>query len=565
MIPTPGGSSAPNQPAKPAGYYDSDRPDICALVPAHAQIILEIGCGSGRVGEALKASGRRQVIGVELEPAIAELARPRLDQVLVGDVESMVLPFPAGTFDCIICGEVLEHLRDPWTMLRRVRELLRPQGVLIASFPNVANIGIIRDLVARRWTYQDAGILDRTHLRFFTKAEFAAALEQAGLRAEQWLTIPEDPLPANVPRIQDEDQRLNLAIDSFRIDGLTLDQVTEFFATQFLVVARPPATPAQPRPGTPPGVPMADLPTRVAPPVGIPHLASPGIPHTAIVIVTYNSRETLPGCLFTLKENTPEPYTVAIVDNASTDGTREYLEAFQRLNPDAVVLLNTGNSGFARAANQGIRACRWDQVVVLNPDTQVAPGWLSRMTAYVRGRPDIGAVGPTSNYAWGAQNLANYLPPSLCNGKTPAQIAELLAARQGGRCILTKMLTFWCTLFPGAVLRRMGLLDEDFFFSHEDLEYSLRLTRAGYWLAVAGDAFVYHAGGKSRETLADGKSDELTFAAARVLYRKLEAIFGAGKIPTSTELWGSDLYCFDPKGNLKPQYQKGARQGLTIG
>jgi GT2 family glycosyltransferase len=111
----------------------------------------------------------------------------------------------------------------------------------------------------------------------------------------------------------------------------------------------------------------------------------------------------------------------------------------------------------------------------------------------------------------------------------------------------------------------MGLLDEDFFFSHEDLEYSLRLTRAGYWLAVAGDAFVYHAGGKSRETLAEGKSDELIFAAARVLYRKLEAIYGAGKIPTSTELWGSDLYCFDPEGNLKPQYQKGAKQGLTIG
>ena len=549
----------PLHSAKPAGYYDSDRPDICALVPAQARTILEIGCGSGRVGGALKASGRRQVIGVELEPAIAEQARARLDQVLVGDVESMVLPFPAGAFDCIICGEVLEHLRDPWTMLCRVREWLRPQGVLIASFPNVAHIGIIRHLIARRWPYQPAGILDRTHLRFFTKAEFAAALEQAGLQAELWSTIPSDPLPADVPRALEKDQRLNLTIENLRIDGLTLDQVTEFFATQFLVVARPAAAPARLIPEPPGGAAMVDRPTRVAPPAAMAHRASPETPHTAIVIVTYNSNQTLPACLLTLKENTPEPHTLAIIDNASSDGTREYLETFRRLNPEAVVLLNTSNLGFARAVNQGIRACRWDQVLSLNPDTQVAPGWLSRMTAYAQERPDIGAVGPISNYAWGPQNLANYLPIPLCNGKTPAQIADLLAARHGGRCILTKMLTFWCTLLPGTVLRRLGLLDEDFFFSHEDLEYSLRLTRAGYWLAVAADAFVYHAGGKSRETLAEGKSDELVFAAARVLYRKLEAMYGAGKIPASTELWGSDLYCYDPDGRLKPQYRNGAR------
>jgi Glycosyl transferases group 1/Methyltransferase domain len=94
-------------------YFGHARPEVLALIPETARAVLDIGCGAGRLGEAIKARQRAEVVGIELNAKAAAAARQRIDQVFVGDVEGLDLPLPPGRFDAIVCGDILEHLRDP--------------------------------------------------------------------------------------------------------------------------------------------------------------------------------------------------------------------------------------------------------------------------------------------------------------------------------------------------------------------------------------------------------------------------------------------------------------------
>ena len=117
--------------------------------------------------EPARFSGRllkqrsHHVTGVELIAAVAERAREVLDVVAQADVDSEGLPFPAGSFDAILFADVLEHFVDPWRVLRQAATLLAPDGVIVASIPNVQYIGVISGLLRGRWEYRERGILDR--------------------------------------------------------------------------------------------------------------------------------------------------------------------------------------------------------------------------------------------------------------------------------------------------------------------------------------------------------------------------------------------------------------------
>ncbi len=171
-----------NNPDVPEGYYDQPRPEVVDCVPADARDILDVGCASGALGRALKATrpGTR-VFGIEPVAAQAERARRVLDGVLHGTAED---PLPAEwpAPDCIIFADVLEHLVDPWATLERCRSLLKPGGTIVASIPNVANRVVLRGLYRMRWDYTDFGILDRTHLRFFTRETALEMFESRGYR-----------------------------------------------------------------------------------------------------------------------------------------------------------------------------------------------------------------------------------------------------------------------------------------------------------------------------------------------------------------------------------------------
>jgi len=155
---------------KPYDYYEQPRDEILKLIPEGVNSVLDIGCARGMLGKALRERGVKKIWGVELNPVVASSPSPYLDKVIVGDVEEVEIPCDDGAFDCIIFADVIEHLRDPWSVLFKVRGYLNNSGWVIASIPNIRHYKVVKDIMRDRWLYREQGILDRNHLRFFSLA-----------------------------------------------------------------------------------------------------------------------------------------------------------------------------------------------------------------------------------------------------------------------------------------------------------------------------------------------------------------------------------------------------------
>lgn len=162
-------------------YYEAPRHELLPLFPDRISRALDVGCGEGGLGHALRQRGV-EVWGIEKHPEAARRAQEKLDRVLCADIETVQLPDTAlGTFDCLVYADILEHLRDPWSILRSHQRYLKPEGCVIASIPNIRYYRTLRDLVFRgRWEYTDSGILDKTHLRFFTLDSIRRLFEETG-------------------------------------------------------------------------------------------------------------------------------------------------------------------------------------------------------------------------------------------------------------------------------------------------------------------------------------------------------------------------------------------------
>jgi 2-polyprenyl-3-methyl-5-hydroxy-6-metoxy-1,4-benzoquinol methylase len=171
---------------KPEGYYIQARPEVLPFIPKDAKRILDVGCGEGGFGFTLKQRLGAEVWGIEYVPAAAEAARQRLDRVLVGDVMQRLEQLPDRHFDCITFTDVLEHLVDPYQVLLAIKQKLSSRGVIVSSIPNVRFFRNLFNLVVKGdWRYEDAGILDKTHLRFFTKKSIKSMFESLGYRVIQ--------------------------------------------------------------------------------------------------------------------------------------------------------------------------------------------------------------------------------------------------------------------------------------------------------------------------------------------------------------------------------------------
>jgi SAM-dependent methyltransferase len=207
---------------KEAAYFSRARTDIAPLLPPTIDRVLELGCGSGSTLAWLRQTrGVGTTVGIEIEPRVAEAARSKVDHVLNLDAEREPLPAELGRFDLMLCLDVLEHFRDPWKSLAElVAAHLLPGGTVIASVPNVRHAGVILPLLfGGHWTYSESGILDRTHLRFFTRE---SAIELMSVGGMQVTGVIDRPLAGS---------------RSSRLNGLTLGLFAPFLAVQILVAA----------------------------------------------------------------------------------------------------------------------------------------------------------------------------------------------------------------------------------------------------------------------------------------------------------------------------------------
>ncbi|MCK4223722.1 MAG: class I SAM-dependent methyltransferase [candidate division Zixibacteria bacterium] len=172
---------------KDNNYYGLIRHDLIQMIEGSGNKILDIGCGEGQTGWTLKKSGKaKEVVGVELIEGPAKRAEIRLDRVIHGDVEEITLSFEPGYFDYIILADVVEHLIDPWRVIKQLSRFLSREGFLVASIPNVKYWRVLMDLIVfDRWTYHRAGILDKGHLRFFTYTTMAEMFKTNGFELKE--------------------------------------------------------------------------------------------------------------------------------------------------------------------------------------------------------------------------------------------------------------------------------------------------------------------------------------------------------------------------------------------
>ncbi|MDR1702032.1 MAG: class I SAM-dependent methyltransferase, partial [Sporomusaceae bacterium] len=142
--------------------------------------VLEIGCGYGKTLLKIKELfPRAEFFGIEANPNAAKIAEV-FAAIKVGDPEKIAIDYPDNYFDYILLSDSLEHLVDPWEMLAKIKRCLKPGGCLLASIPNIMHFTIIAQLLAGEWNYVDSGILDKTHLRFFTLATTKKMFQEIG-------------------------------------------------------------------------------------------------------------------------------------------------------------------------------------------------------------------------------------------------------------------------------------------------------------------------------------------------------------------------------------------------
>lgn len=206
--------------SKATGYFSNTRTDIEPALPPFSGSVLEIGCGTGATLAWLKASGRcKSTTGIELVAEQAVSASNVVDRVIQGSIESVDLASWTERFDLILCLDVLEHLNDPWALIENLSELLKPGGRLVASIPNVRHIRVLVPLLFKgEWTYGACGILDKTHLRFFTKKSAINLVTGSGL-----VTVSVQELGLQGKSI------------SSMLNKLTFGRLREIFACQYLI------------------------------------------------------------------------------------------------------------------------------------------------------------------------------------------------------------------------------------------------------------------------------------------------------------------------------------------
>ncbi|HOI32664.1 MAG: class I SAM-dependent methyltransferase [Bacteroidales bacterium] len=178
---------------KPEAYFTNARKDILPLLPGKATTALEIGCGNGATLRMLQQSGRiEKAIGIELHEIMAKEAARHLDEVLTGEAAKQITRVDNGQIDLMLCLDVLEHMADPWAFLAQAAPKLKKGGLLIASIPNMRTAVVISKLLFQgKFDYHNGGgIMDRTHLRYFTRRSALALMNQKPFEVERIMPSP---------------------------------------------------------------------------------------------------------------------------------------------------------------------------------------------------------------------------------------------------------------------------------------------------------------------------------------------------------------------------------------
>ena len=179
--------------------HEQHNPDLLKLIPIESKKLIEVGCSSGALArESKKISANCYWLGIEIDSRYAELAKRHCDESIVLNIENAPENFWEETknADCWIFGDTLEHLKDPWSILKLIRENISHKGSVVACIPNAQHWSLQAKLSIGDFRYEASGLLDKTHLRWFTRQTIIEMLDQSGFQIE-----------AGMPRIFNEPSR----------------------------------------------------------------------------------------------------------------------------------------------------------------------------------------------------------------------------------------------------------------------------------------------------------------------------------------------------------------------
>ncbi len=454
-------NSATKQEHKPDYYYANARREVIDHVPSHAKRVLDVGCGLGFTGGLLRAERGIEVMGLEIHPDIAEAARKHLDSVVVGDFETIVLPWPEGYFDTIIAADVLEHLVDPWAALTKLIRYLSPGGTIVASLPNIRNLDALGQVVEGSFAYKEQGILDRTHLRFFARRDMVALLTGAGLHTRV-AQIVRDPLFAGI-NLDAISVPANIEHGRLTLKAQSRDELNELTAIQFILSASKPG----------------------------PILCPAGAPKVSVIIPVFNQWVYTQACLDSVFAiGARLPIEVIVVDDASSDETQLGLLAYP--HPIRTVR-HDENLGFAKSCNDGARIANGEYLVFLNNDTIVLANWIDAMVTAAEENQVIGVVGnlqvfpdrklvQQAGIVCGEGNIVY----SIYNNQLAADHPAVNRARE---------MTFVagsCMLVPKDLFHSLNGFDETYLNSCEDLDFCMKVHSAGRCVWYCPQSRIHH-------------------------------------------------------------------------
>jgi len=223
-------------------YYGGARNDLVGMLTHQPRLVLDIGCAAGMTGAALKSQFPfANVWGIELNPVAAQRAAQHLDRVLVGKFEDFdlekegILP---GTLDTVIVADVLEHIYNPWDVLVRLKPLLSPDAQIVASIPNARNLSLMENLAKGYWRYEEMGLLDITHIRFFTLKEIRRFFHETGYHIEKFVYGMDTELGDVFSRYQHRCPT-NIETEKIVLKNVSYSELLELCSIQIYVLAEP--------------------------------------------------------------------------------------------------------------------------------------------------------------------------------------------------------------------------------------------------------------------------------------------------------------------------------------
>lgn len=215
--------------------HDLINPELMALIPSSAQRLVDVGCMKGSLAKVYRADHPEvEVVGVDIDPDYANAASEWCTRALACDIETVGDDVFNSLFpsDCWIFGDCLEHLRDPWTVLRKVRERITPGGCLLACIPNAQHWSVQWRLVTGQFRYEDQGLLDRTHVRWFTRQTMLELFADTGWQLEQALArtmhFPQD--AAGLAGVRAYATALGIDVDQAVADAAPMQYIFKLLA-----------------------------------------------------------------------------------------------------------------------------------------------------------------------------------------------------------------------------------------------------------------------------------------------------------------------------------------------